>query len=223
MPGKQNGFGWFQDPITLSPPCVPDPPPPDLWIDAVVEKVEKSMSNILLEPPSTEGDSQQPKSRCITALLTGRSSLYDEIIKRMVNHRGLKFDRFGLKPVGTDLATMDFKQEFIRGLIRDFKPKFVNIFEDREEHVKKFTTFFAKTLSPHGIGWKVHDVSHLDGDSFLSRSQEMEIIRTLVEKYGNGEWEIENSVSYTAVVLDNDSKQKLLKVRLSLTAQKVKI
>eukprot|EP01122_Echinamoeba_exundans_P004749 TRINITY_DN14990_c0_g1_i1.p1 TRINITY_DN14990_c0_g1~~TRINITY_DN14990_c0_g1_i1.p1 ORF type:complete len:452 (-),score=98.70 TRINITY_DN14990_c0_g1_i1:39-1370(-) len=206
MPGpKQNGLGWFQDTITLSPPVVADPPPADLWIETVVAKVEQSMENKPIEPTASEN------VRCITVLLTGRSTNYTAIVERMVAHRKLKFDRMGLKPVESSLATMDFKQEFIKTLVRECKPKFVNIFEDREDHVKKFTSFFANHLSPKEIGWKVHDVSHLDGDSFLPREQEMEIVKILMDKYGGGELEIEELVTYTAVVLNEKSKEKLRK------------
>jgi hypothetical protein len=215
MPGpKQGGLGWFQDTITLSPPVVPDPPPADLWIETVVTKAEQSMANKPIEPTTSEN------VRCITVLLTGRSTNYTEIVQRMVQHRKLKFDRMGLKPVESALATMDFKQDFIRQLVRECKPKFVNIFEDREDHVKKFTSFFANHLSPHEIGWKVHDVSHLDGDSFLAREQEMEIVKHLIEKYGGGELEIEDLVAYTAVVLNDKSQKKLLKVRRGTKSSK---
>lgn len=207
MPGPgQNGLGWFQDVITLSPSVVPDPPPADLWLDPVVRRVEQSMNNDPIEP------THLAPVRCITVLLTGRSTNYDAIVRRMVEQRSLKFDRFGLKPTDGGKTTMDFKQDFIRNLVKDCKPKFVNLFEDRVDHVKKFTSFFAGFLSPREIGYKIHDVGHLDGESYLTREKEMEVINYLVDKYGAGELEVEESVTYTAVVLDDKSHAKLKKV-----------
>lgn len=79
---------------------------------------------------------QQQDALCV--LLTGRSeSGFTELIKRIINSKGLKFHLICLKPeVGpsnqTFSSTMVFKQAFLSDLIRTYRQADeIRIYEDR--------------------------------------------------------------------------------------------
>jgi hypothetical protein len=79
---------------------------------------------------------QQADAVCV--LLTGRAEdNFQELIKRMVNAKGLDFDLICLKPeVGPTnqkfSSTMNFKQAFLADLVRTYREADeIRIYEDR--------------------------------------------------------------------------------------------
>ncbi len=191
---KDNGLGWFQSPITLSPKYIDQ----DNFIESTVEKVIESMNN----------------PNAVTVLLTGRNTEFTDLVKGLLSKRGLEFDYVGLKPTTGGLSTINFKFSYIKNVIQDLKTKNynvnkINIWEDREEHVKKFNKFFHDM----GIPFKVNFVS--DGEWFMPEDSERELVSILVNEHNkkNGnekEFDMYKKPNYYALVLDDTSRTKLL-------------
>lgn len=94
-------------------------------------------------------------------LLTGRGETnFADLVKRIVDSKGLDFDLTCLKPeVGPNgqqfASTADFKNEFLKNLAFTYKhADELRIYEDRPKHVKKFRDYFErlnKSLLSHPI------------------------------------------------------------------------
>ncbi|KAK4187825.1 hypothetical protein QBC35DRAFT_474113 [Podospora australis] len=104
------------------------------WNETIVELVKLS--------------AQQKDALCV--LLTGRSeSGFSDIVKRMVDSKGLEFDLMSLKPaVGPNnerfASTIAFKHAFLEVLMETYKyAEEIRIYEDRVKHVKSFQDFLA--------------------------------------------------------------------------------
>ena len=87
----------------------------------------------------------------LCVLLTGRSEKgFAELIKRMVNSKGLEFDMVGLKPFVSPTnqsfnSTMHFKQLFLTAMMETYKhAEEIRIYEDRPKHTKGFRDFLAE-------------------------------------------------------------------------------
>lgn len=204
MPGQiQQGLGWFQDVATVSPPAVPDPAPNHLWMKDIVSLVMSSMSN----KSTADG-----VTRCVTVLLAGRSAAFEPVIQRLVAQKGLRFDKLGFK--NTDEShTIEFKTRFISQMVQEHKPRFVNIFEDKKTQADQLTAFCAHKLEPQGILWRVYNVGGQDNESYLPRHVELDLARYLIHKHGSGEYEIEEDIKYTGVMLDKECQRDLARVR----------
>ncbi|GJC91608.1 tat pathway signal sequence [Colletotrichum higginsianum] len=92
---------------------------------------------------------KQKDALCV--LLTGRSERgFGELIKRMVQSKGLDFDMIGLKPAVSPTnqhfsSTMHFKQLFLAAVMETYKnADEIRIYEDRPKHVKGFRDFMAE-------------------------------------------------------------------------------
>src|SRR5579862_9004444 len=81
----------------------------------------------------------------VTVLLTGRSTLYADIVTRILNSRGLAFDLVVLKPKrgrGVENSTLTFKYGFIDDVLRLGESiEEVEIYEDRAPHRDAFEDY----------------------------------------------------------------------------------
>ena len=50
----------------------------------------------------------------------------------------------GLKPLDDSLTTMNFKKGFVLDLIEQYQPKIVRMWDDRANHVERFTAWLEK-------------------------------------------------------------------------------
>ncbi|KFH40919.1 hypothetical protein ACRE_083750 [Hapsidospora chrysogenum ATCC 11550] len=105
------------------------------WNEKIVELVRLSM--------------KQPDA--LTVLLTGRSEQnFSQLIKRIVDSKGLEFDMIGLKPKVSPTnqrfqSTMHFKQLFINAMLETYvNAEDLRIYEDRPKHTKGFREFLAE-------------------------------------------------------------------------------
>ncbi|KAK2014462.1 tat pathway signal sequence [Colletotrichum eremochloae] len=105
------------------------------WNEKIVELVRLSI--------------KQKDALCV--LLTGRSERgFGELIKRMVQSKGLEFDMIGLKPAVSPTnqhfsSTMHFKQLFLTAVMETYKnADEIRIYEDRPKHVKGFRDFMTE-------------------------------------------------------------------------------
>jgi HAD domain family 1 in Swiss Army Knife RNA repair proteins len=84
----------------------------------------------------------------LTVLLTGRSTLYVEIVNRILNSRQLKFHLVVLKPRkarGVNNNTLTFKYAFIDDILRLGKTiDTVEVYEDRAPHRDAFEDYLKK-------------------------------------------------------------------------------
>ena len=199
---KTYGWGWWQDPITLSDRYIN----PDDFNQPIVDEVRKSM--------------EDPNS--FTVLLTGRTTAYAPQIKKLISKQGLDFDFYGLKPVGYSGTTLEFKYEFIKNTIKTIndsgrKITSIEMWDDRTKHVQKFKTFLSSMKDLESS--EVHQVN--DAEVHMPEELEKELVGILknkAEEQHKKSWTEsiqstpirEPKPSYYAVVLDDESRNKLL-------------
>lgn len=104
-------------------------------MEEIVELVRMSMQD-----PST-----------FTVLLTGRADgIFDNLITRMVDSKGLTFDMICLKPKVSPPGevirnTMEFKQSLLRDIMLTYTDaEAIKVYEDRPKHTQNFRTFFEQ-------------------------------------------------------------------------------
>ena len=116
--------GWWGRNETLTPPIVPETPDTSWYLE---ETVESCKADFIRE--DTE-----------VILMTGRPYKLRHRILELCEHANLKFDRHFFKgqpgQKGTD--TFDVKRNFIQDHILHPNLKFLEIWEDRPEHVSNF-------------------------------------------------------------------------------------
>lgn len=126
--------GWWGRPESLLPPVVPDPTPNHLRNEPVIQELHRAWAD--------------PDSRAI--VLTGRACHLRGEVYRILRDFGLGF----LAPSDIvcktgPLNTLDFKMDFIRGIVLD-EPglgiRSIHIFEDREPHSVAFQTVLSASL-----------------------------------------------------------------------------
>lgn len=190
---KRGGWGWFQNPLTLDSRYIDR----NNFIEPTVEEVRKSIAD--------------PNS--VTVLLTGRTGMYEQQIRSLLDDKGLPFDEYGFK--SGERTTMQVKQEFIKNLISKYAPVRVEIWDDRKKHVIRFQEF----LDALGMSGVVHSVSVPD-----AHIKDEELERELVGRLRKDEGmeprppkqpkppkpKKKRKPSYWAAVLNPDS-HKLLK------------
>lgn len=200
---KTYGWGWWQDPLTLSDRYIN----PDDFNSPIVSEVRKSMDD--------------PNS--FTVLLTGRTTAYAPQIKKLISKQGLEFDFYGLKPVGYPGTTLEFKFEFIKNVLKSIadsgrKVTSIEMWDDRQKHVQKFKTFLSSMKDLESF--EVHEVT--GAETSMPEDLEKELVGILKnkaeEKHRNAWTEAAESMKampekkplYYAVVLDEESRNKLL-------------
>jgi len=111
---------------TLSPPYVPKYPTGDWWSTGNVSEARREIG----------------RDKVYAVLLTGRLKLFENRIKEMLDSIGLDFDEYHLCPGGDVLK---FKLSVIDDLLEKFPTvDFVEMWEDREDHVGPFEEHLTK-------------------------------------------------------------------------------
>jgi hypothetical protein len=54
-----------------------------------------------------------------------------------------------------EMKTMEFKKEFIDGLVAKYKPRKINMWEDRPNHLEEFSRFLLEKKQLQGIDFEV--------------------------------------------------------------------
>lgn len=137
----------------------------------------------------------------LTILLTGRGETnFADVVKRIVDSKGLDFDLICLKPeVGPNgehfTTTAEFKNEFLKNLVFTYKQADeIRIYEDRPRHVKHFRDFFErlnKSLLSHPIDQPPPPRKPITADviqvaelnSYLDPVIEASTIQTIINKH----------------------------------------
>ncbi|EGC30975.1 hypothetical protein DICPUDRAFT_157215 [Dictyostelium purpureum] len=198
MPSENNGFGWFQDTITLDEPYVPASPSED-WFNM----------NVLNDALNSYKDQNN-----VVCLLTGRTTLYSNIIDRILKSANLNFHHKGLKPINIPNvqreSTFDFKKRFILNLINSVysnQIKEVIVYEDRIGHVELFENFLSTLKS---ITYKVIHIN--ESPKYLLESDELKLVEYLVKKNTQdlSNVTLKKHVDYTGLVLNKESVSKLV-------------
>ncbi|KAK4194979.1 hypothetical protein QBC40DRAFT_146159, partial [Triangularia verruculosa] len=187
------------------------------WNEKIVELVRLS--------------TQQKDALCV--LLTGRSeSGFSDLVKRIVNSRGLEFDMVCLKPaVGPDqqhfASTLIFKEKFLEALMETYRyAEEIRIYEDRIKHVKSFQTFLEnfnrkQNMSPTR-GPIDGDVIHVaDIAAYLDPVVEVAEVHSIIRDHNasltkkrrgfRGErWVIKKQVFWTGYLITSADTERLL-------------
>lgn len=134
-------FSWASDPISLSPPVVPENPSNKYWISWVAKEAKKAL--------------QDPNSKVF--LVTARVSPMKKRILQILKSKGLNFD-------GTFFNSGENAASYKKTVFQDIQskipdPKEVHIFEDN--HLNEYVPFL-KNLFPQAIveGHQVSDSNH---------------------------------------------------------------
>ncbi|KAK4173430.1 hypothetical protein QBC36DRAFT_335838 [Triangularia setosa] len=187
------------------------------WNEKIVELVQLS--------------TQQKDALCV--LLTGRSeSGFSDLIKRIINSKGIEFDLVCLKPaVGPDnqhfASTLNFKEKFLEALMETYRhAEEIRIYEDRIKHVKSFQTFLEdfnrkqNNLPTRGpINGEVIHVA--DMAAYLDPVVEVAEVRSIINDHNasltkrrrgsRGErWVIKKQVFWTGYLISSADTQRLL-------------
>ena len=195
---QDKGLGWFQNTVTLEPRYTTELG--DFFIKDVIKDVRKSMSD--------------PKAK--TILLTGRTVAYLGHVKAILDtlEEPLVFDEYILKPLPSSTykeSTGKFKNRIIDELVTRYNATEVNMWEDREKHVKAFT----RHLENHDqvTDWDIHHI--VDDSNYLPADYEDEVIEKLKSVDGICESAKNMEVptprpTYHGVVIDGNSRNQLL-------------
>jgi len=155
---SRGGLGWFQHNVTLSNKYIQGS---DFNYD-VVNEVRKSMAD-----PSA-----------VTVMLTGRDTTFTSHVLEILARESLVFDEYGFKPAPKAgeirTTTMNFKQDFINGLISKYGVRKVSMWEDRPKHVTKFNEF----LTAIGVNNGVHYIEK--PEVHMEPALEQELVRHLI-------------------------------------------
>lgn len=186
---KENGLGWFNNTLTLAPEYIQGL----TFNDYVVDAVKESMSN----------------PDAITVLLTGRSEDFTQIVKDILDAKGLAFDEYGLKPNNTQETTMQFKQRFIKELLNKYDDVTrIDMWEDRSKHAIRFQEF----IDSLGYEGEVHRVREPESH-VLDANLERKLVKKLAEDpraKGNIPSQFEGlKKGYYAAELTSDSHKEL--------------
>ena len=128
--------GWWGQPESLDPPCVPERPGPEWWITHTVADAKKSIAN----------------PEVYTVLLTGRlAKRFDRRVKVLLQQNALHFDEVVLT---TGSGTLPFKLKVIDHLMEKFPLERIEMWDDRTEHA----SVFDSTLAAKGIEFEIHIV-----------------------------------------------------------------
>ena len=135
--------GWWGQPMSLNPPCVPEKPGSDWWVSATVEAAKKCIAD-----PDT-----------YTVLATGRlHNKFHTRLHALLTQAGLRFDEVHMLPGG---STLPFKLKVITTLLAKLPVERVEVWEDRSEHIGAFKAVIdqsGKESEIHLVSTKSHEL-----------------------------------------------------------------
>ena len=138
--------GWWGQPASLTPPCVPQKPNSSWWNGGVVSSAKRSISN----------------PNVWAMMVTGRADGIGPIkwrIMELLKQKGLDFDEVWLNPGG---STESYKKKVIlKTLAKHPHVEVVQIWEDRGNHLANFCKLVESTgrvCVPHLIREVNHPV-----------------------------------------------------------------
>ncbi|KAL0467814.1 hypothetical protein QR685DRAFT_502747 [Neurospora intermedia] len=187
------------------------------WNEKIVELVELTM--------------KQKDALCV--LLTGRAEAgFSNLVRRMVESKGLVFDIIALKPaIGPDnqrfSSTMNFKQAFLEALMETYKhAEEIRIYEDRAKHTQAFRNFLAdynrkQTATPTRGPITGEVVQVADISTFLDPVVEIAEVQQLINEHNsalgrprrghrNDRLMIKKKVFYTGYMIGSADTKRLL-------------
>jgi hypothetical protein len=132
--------GWYGRPETLQAPFVPDPVPQEF----LIPEVHQDFRRVRADPEQ------------YVVLLTGRPLKLRRRIREIFAAFGLVFDEEyykGMKGISREQDTFDYKADIIENRLAHPKLETVQIWEDRAEHVGRFTAFPVGTNTVNPILW----------------------------------------------------------------------
>lgn len=140
--------GWYGRRETLLPPIIPDPIPKDLLIAEVYEEYRKDFAD---------------RENTHVVLMTGRPVKLRKRIQEIFSAFDLRFDEEyyrGMKGMSRAQDTFDIKADIIRGRLLHPTLEEVHVWEDRAEHIGRFTALAGelRSLCPKLGRVAIHDV-----------------------------------------------------------------
>lgn len=134
-------YSWASDPISLSPPVVPQTPNNKYWISWVAKEAKKALQD----------------SNAKVFLVTARVSSVKKRILEILKSKGLKFDGAYFNP-GTEASSYK-KKVFLDIQKKVPSPQEVHIFEDN--HLNQYVPFLQKIFPQAEVqGHSVKDSKH---------------------------------------------------------------
>jgi hypothetical protein len=134
--------GWWDDPRSLEPPCVPEKPGGEWYNSTVVSAFKKAKAN----------------PQAVTVVMTGRMSHFRKRVKQLCSAGGINPDELILKQSGGG-ATEAYKVAAMRYLLKQMPYcKKVEFWEDRHHHLKNF----GRYIESKGYDFVGHPVKAQD-------------------------------------------------------------
>jgi hypothetical protein len=145
-PASYGKRGWWDDPRSLEPPCVPENPGGEWYNNTVVSAFRKANAN----------------PRAVTVVMTGRLHYFRPRVKALLASGGIQPDELFLKQSGGG-ATEAYKVSAMRYLLKQMpQTKVIEFWEDRHNHLKNFELAAARlgyTLIPRPVKAKERPAS----------------------------------------------------------------
>ena len=114
--------GWWDDPRSLEPPCVPESPGGKWFNNAVVSAFRKADAN----------------PRAVTVVMTGRLQYFTARVRAILASGGVKPDELLLKPSGGG-STEGYKVANMKYLLKQMpQVQVIEFWEDRHNHLRSF-------------------------------------------------------------------------------------
>lgn len=147
-PEKPNWWskGWWGNPISLNPPCVPEHPDTSWWVEQTVREAKSSISD-----PDV-----------YAVLATGRQDhAFRWRVPELLKQKGLDFDEVHLAPGGEE-GVEYFKVALLKKLLTRYPfIRKLQIWDDKLKYLTLYKTYFEKAgyeVIPHLVKAPAHDV-----------------------------------------------------------------
>lgn len=151
---------WWRMPGSLGPPCVPEKPSSEWWNSEVVAAAKKAYSD---------------RESNVVVLITGRrATRFDKRISDLLSQKGIQFDYVLMKD---DVGTLVYKVTQVRKLVKQYKVKKLEVWDDRKTHLKKLGDL-GRSLGLEVVEHPVMDRPRPIACSFDQIAKEEEFKRT---------------------------------------------
>ena len=186
---KNGGLGWFESPLSLSPPAV---------------VLDEAAGNFIDEVRTIAAESiEDASTHCY--VLTGRTFACRSAVSALLATAGLQFADVICKTATDKWKNNEFKKTWLAGLIKRHSPDYVEMWEDDPTIVRFLRSTFG------GDRVRIHDVTAFVQctRTHLAAGVELELVSKLIaaaSRSAQDSADVRPSFAYTAVMLDAESK-----------------
>jgi len=185
--------GWWGKHESLSPPCVPEKPGSDWWVESTVSAAKKAISD----------------AESYAVLITGRlAGKFHARVFELLSQVGLRFDETHLTPGG---GTLPHKLRVIEDLIKRLPIEKVEIWEDRSEHVGAFKSVieqFGKESEIHLVSTHAHALECPPPEESMAERVVARFLTAVDTDKGHVKWHASGHVAWVDMIFIPPEKRR---------------